>query len=825
MGVLEWKLDATQKKIYDFFKNNESKTTIITASRRLGKSYILTVIAVEKCLQEPKSIVKFIQPEQKMVRMNIKPLMEEVFKDAPPTMRPVFKTQDNIYVFANGSEIQLAGTDNGNHDKLRGGNAHLCLVDEAAFCSDLKYIINSILIPSTTLTKGKIVLSSTPPRTQNHEFVKYMEMGEQQGNGIKKTIWDAVEDSKDEPSPRITKEIVEDIVKNMPNGAMSDEFRTEYMCVDADTLIKTKEGYKPIESININDLVFTHKGNYKSVTNIFKNKLGSKEMYKIYSSNNEGFRVTGDHLVYIVKKSHYGKIKFEGWQRVDSIQLDTWDRVYFKVPLETKPESSTLSNDLFYLSGWFVAEGHLATKTQQVWFSLSRKDPAELLSDICQKEFGNNLKLYNIRNKNKSCLQYALNSKKAKSFFSAFGNGAKNKKIPDFIKQGNKQQKLEFIRGLLGGDGYTRKTNTGTFRVLATSSRTLAHDFSELLLDLQIENTICFSDRPKTTVIEGRTVNQSGLYTVNFNAKHLLQTPNKIIKRSYIKDNFLYSKIRKIEKIEYKPEFVYDIEVKDDHSYVSSHGVFHNCEVIRDGDLTVVPEFTDEAAKDIILEWPRPPFFDSYVSMDIGFKDLTVVLFGYYDFENAVSVIEDEIVIQGPKMTTEFLAEEIARRENRLWTSTITGEFNKPYLRVSDNNLIVINDLHRLHGLLFLPTKKDNKDAQINDLRMLVSSAQIKINPRCKTLIQHLKSATWNNKRTEFSRSADNGHYDAVDALLYFIRNVDRNKNPYPKGYFRYGHIPRSDLFLSERGETDDKYSKFQKMFTRKGSLYKKEED
>lgn len=478
MGVLEWKLDSTQKKIYEFFKSNQSKTTVITASRRLGKSYILTVIAVEKCLQEPKSIVKFIQPEQKMVRMNIKPLMEDVFKDAPPTLRPVFKTQDNIYVFPNGSEIQLAGTDNGNHDKLRGGNAHLCLVDEAAFCSDLKYIINSILIPSTTLTKGKIVLSSTPPRTPNHEFVKYMEMGDQQGLGIKKTIWDAVEDSKDEPSPRITKEIVEDIIKNMPNGAKSDEFRTEYMC-----------------------------------------------------------------------------------------------------------------------------------------------------------------------------------------------------------------------------------------------------------------------------------------------------------------------------------------------------------EVIRDGDLTVVPEFTEETAKDIIVEWPRPPFYDAYVSMDIGFKDLTVVLFGYYDFENAVSVVEDEIVIQGPKMTTEFLAQEISSKENRLWTSPITGEFNKPYLRVSDNNLIVINDLHRLHGLLFLPTKKDNKDAQINDLRMLVSSAQLKINPRCKTLIQHLKSASWNNKRTEFSRSADNGHYDAVDALLYFIRNVDRNKNPYPKGYFRYGHIPRSDLFLSERGDSDEKYDKFKKLFTRKGSLYKKEED
>lgn len=478
MGVLEWKLDSTQRKIYEFFKNNESKTTVITASRRLGKSYILTVIAAEYCLQKPKSIVKLIQPEQKMVRMNIKPLMEEVFKDAPPDLRPTFKTQDNIYVFSNGSEIQLAGTDNGNHDKLRGGNCHLALVDEAAFCTDLKYIINSILIPSTTLTKGKIVLSSTPPRTANHEFVRYMEMGELKGMGIKKTIWDAVEDSKSEDNPRITKEIVEDIVKNMPNGEMSDEFRTEYLC-----------------------------------------------------------------------------------------------------------------------------------------------------------------------------------------------------------------------------------------------------------------------------------------------------------------------------------------------------------EVLRDGDLTVIPEFTPEVEKDMVVAWPRPAFYDVYEAMDIGFKDLTAVLFAYYDFENGVVVVEDEIIMQGPKMTTEFLAEEIVRKEQQLWTSPVTGEFNKPYLRVSDNNLIVINDLNRLHRLLFLPTKKDNKEAQINQLRMMVQSGQIKINPRCKTLIQHIKNATWNNKRTEFSRSADNGHFDSLDALLYLVRNIDRNKNPFPRGHFRYGHINRSDLFLTEKNDPDDKYSKIKDIFRIKSSLHRKDED
>ena len=34
-----------------------------------------------------------------------------------------------------------------------------------------------------------------------------------------------------------------------------------------------------------------------------------------------------------------------------------------------------------------------------------------------------------------------------------------------------------------------------------------------------------------------------------------------------------------------------------------------------------------------------------------------------------------------------------------------------------------------------------------------------------------------------FARSPDDGHYDAVDALKYFVRSVVYNKNPYPASY------------------------------------------
>ncbi len=60
LGSLDWKLDVTQKKIYDFIKDSPKKVVVVNASRRLGKSYALCVMAIEQCLQKPKSIVKFL---------------------------------------------------------------------------------------------------------------------------------------------------------------------------------------------------------------------------------------------------------------------------------------------------------------------------------------------------------------------------------------------------------------------------------------------------------------------------------------------------------------------------------------------------------------------------------------------------------------------------------------------------------------------------------------------------------------------------------------------------------------------------------------------
>ncbi len=228
-----------------------------------------------------------------------------------------------------------------------------------------------------------------------------------------------------------------------------------------------------------------------------------------------------------------------------------------------------------------------------------------------------------------------------------------------------------------------------------------------------------------------------------------------------------------------------------------------------DLDAMVIPEFNKDVKKDIVKESTMPAFYDCYVSGDPAVGDLTGILFAYYDFIRGKIVILDELVMGGKgerQLTTQDIADGIFRKERNLFKNPLTGEKNEPFKRVMDNNNpILINDLSREHGLRFVATRKDNKDEQINKVRMMIRRGDLEIHPRCINLIYHLETARWKTRKSDGKRvgyervagSSDKkfkGHHaDLVDALIYLVRNVNMNKNPFPDGYDFNGsdyHIP-----------------------------------
>lgn len=199
------------------------------------------------------------------------------------------------------------------------------------------------------------------------------------------------------------------------------------------------------------------------------------------------------------------------------------------------------------------------------------------------------------------------------------------------------------------------------------------------------------------------------------------------------------------------------------------------CEHIVDEEYAVVPEFTEDRRSRIVAPVSPPTHEQPVVAIDVGFEDLTAILFGYWHFATARLHIQAEVMLK--RARTDEVAAAIAKTEASLWTQ---NQQLKPPVRWSDTDLRLIADLGELHHLAVMPTAKDDKEAQVNALRMLVKEERIRIDPSCVMLVGTLRTAVWNKARTTFERLREYGHADAIDALVYMHRNVDRYSNPYP---------------------------------------------
>lgn len=430
-GILHWKCHEVQKEMYDVFANAEKYSTLYwLLARQSGKSFLMALIAIEQALKKPNSVIKLLTDTKVHLESIYEPLFKEVLIDCPADLKPDYVRSKFIYYFKNGSQIQLAGADGKHYEKLRGQKSDLVLIDESGFCSDLKYIIMSVLLPTLTHTKGKLVMASTPAKEPDHESWYFIEQSEMQETLITKNIY-------------------------------------------------------------------------------------------------------------------------------DNPMLD--------------------------------------------------------------------------------------------------------------------QQQIDLITERCGG----------------------------------------------------------------------------------------------IDSIDFRREYL--------------------CQRVRDDNHIVFPEFTQELQDKIIQDnYPKPPFFHTYEAMDVGFKDLTVVLFGYFDFRADKLIIEDEIAVSGKDFQIKSLTKRINEKEEHLWTNFYTNDVQRPKVRVSDIDYIVMQEISLASNnqINFMAARKDDNGAAINKLRTMIASGKIIIHPRCETLIRHLRNCQWSKRsKLSFDRSPDNGHYDAVDALKYMVRHVEYTKNPYPANY------------------------------------------
>jgi hypothetical protein len=201
-------------------------------------------------------------------------------------------------------------------------------------------------------------------------------------------------------------------------------------------------------------------------------------------------------------------------------------------------------------------------------------------------------------------------------------------------------------------------------------------------------------------------------------------------------------------------------------------------EIIVDPTRAVLPELS---AFEVAVTAPhtRPEHFLPHVIGDLGYEDLTVIAFGYYDFVADVSVIERELVLR--RTRSDLIDAAVTEIARELWG-------DRPiHRRKIDASPIVRADMGRAHVReegdpeTWQATRNDDLRAAANSARVQVQRGRVRISSECSTILAHGKYARWNRQRTGLERPSEaEHHYDGCAALLYFLRDLDRHTNPTP---------------------------------------------
>lgn len=221
-GDLTFKLHSCQTQVYDSIAalSKKVREAVFLISRRWGKSFLITAMAIEDCLKNPGKQIFIIGPDLKHTRRIITPLIKIITADAPADL---IKQNKSELSWTIGEGTLLVGAFDTALESLRGLDAFAIYLEESALANmeDYEYTIKSVLRPTLMHSRGRMIHATTPPKEENHPFI-YTTMAEADSNNAlyRYTIRD---------NPLLTEDEIEDEIK-IAGGIDSPHTRRELFC-------------------------------------------------------------------------------------------------------------------------------------------------------------------------------------------------------------------------------------------------------------------------------------------------------------------------------------------------------------------------------------------------------------------------------------------------------------------------------------------------------------------------------------------------------------------------------------------------------------------
>jgi len=360
-------------------------------------------------------------------------------------------------------------------------------------------------------------------------------------------------------------------------------------CLLPDTWIKTINGYKKIKDIEIGELVLTHLGNYKPVTNICIKEFDG-DMYDIKFKGQPNLNITYNHPIYThtysknkrifntkkwvlpseINKNYKSITLFEKYDKNEN-EIIPFEKIFERHKLNSenniKLKNIKLDKNFAKFLGLFLADGNCykPTKTSyRVSVSFNKKD-TELISDI--KIYLQSLGLNVFENLKNNCLTLIVNNKTLYEFLIHCYDIESREKILPYYANKLGSDLFFVLEYWLKGDGWTRKGKNNRLDSVigCTTSLQLALSMRDIAISSNKYSLINKNKRYRY----GKKNKDQYWVTIYDNFPKISSL--KKISNFEISSNLDY-----IEKYEYNG-ITYNLEVKDDNSYIANGIVVHNC--------------------------------------------------------------------------------------------------------------------------------------------------------------------------------------------------------------------------------------------------------
>lgn len=360
-------------------------------------------------------------------------------------------------------------------------------------------------------------------------------------------------------------------------------------CFPAGSLVLCESGFKPIEQVEVGDMVVTHKGRLRRVLH-----TGSKvsDTIVLKGQGSVGIECTENHPFYSRRKQRvwdsdrrvYLNVHDERseWREAKDMKGAFWLNVCRVESMEIPPfeqsgrgqrgkgyiEDFEFTPDFFYFVGRWLGDGwaneHRRSGREEslmkrVYLCCSH-DEAEYL----EKRLGAS-GLHFGRSDSGSTERFTCSSTQLYDWLVGnFGVHAEGKNIPSWCFGMDEAFRREMLRGYLDADG----TRVDNGYKSTTINRKLSLGVKMLAGSLGIATSVTFSVNDCDAVIEGRRVNERP----NYVSGHYTNS-----RSAFFADSGFYGLVRKVGDGR-KQVRVYNLEVDDDNSYtVDAIGV-HNCQ-------------------------------------------------------------------------------------------------------------------------------------------------------------------------------------------------------------------------------------------------------